>query len=372
MPGGSGRDELFSALLRQVSEPGVLDVVVIEDVHWADEATIDLLRFLGRRLKAAPALLIASYRDDGLAADHRLRIALGDLAAQRSTRRVRLDPLSAAGVRLLSAASGLDPAELFRLTGGNPFYITEVLQAGMREVPAAARDAVLARAARLGAPARELLDVAALLGTRVEPELIEAVAPGSAALLDEILTSGLLAEDGSRLRFRHEIARLTVEQAIRGAPARPHPPADTRRAARGSAARTTRGSPSTPRARATGPRFSATRRPPRGGPPTSPRTGRPRRSTSARCASPRTRRPATAAELYGALAREASLVDQWAEAEQAGARALELWRQLGDPLREGDTLNQLCLRAFAPLPGRGRGRRRRVRGGDPAPARGQS
>ncbi len=99
---GAGRDELFSALLRQVSEPGVLDLVVIEDVHWADEATIDLLRFLGRRLKTAPALLIASYRDDGLAADHRLRIALGDLAAPRSTRRVRLDPLSAAGVRLLA------------------------------------------------------------------------------------------------------------------------------------------------------------------------------------------------------------------------------------------------------------------------------
>ena len=212
---GAGREELFGALLRQMSEPGVLDLVVIEDVHWADEATIDLLRFLGLRLKTAPALLIASYRDDGLAADHRLRIALGDLAAQRSTRRVRLDPLSAAGVRLLSAASGLDPAELFRLTGGNPFYITEVLQAGMREVPAAARDAVLARAARLGAGARELLDVAALLGTRIEPELIEAVAPDSAALVDADPRLGFLAEDGGRLRFRHEIARLTVEQAIR-------------------------------------------------------------------------------------------------------------------------------------------------------------
>jgi predicted ATPase len=211
---GAGRDELFGALLRQVSEPGVLDVIVIEDVHWADEATIDLLRFLGRRLKSAPALLVASYRDDGLAADHRLRIALGDLAALRSTGRVRLDPLSAAGVRRLAAVSGLDPAELFRLTGGNPFYLTEVLQAGMREVPAAARDAVLARAARLGARARALLDVAALLGSKVEPEAIEAIAPGSAPLLDEILASGLLAEDGSRLRFRHEIARLTVEQAI--------------------------------------------------------------------------------------------------------------------------------------------------------------
>jgi DNA-binding CsgD family transcriptional regulator/tetratricopeptide (TPR) repeat protein len=347
---GAGRDELFAALLRQVSEPAVLDIVVIEDVHWADEATIDLLRFLGRRLKTAPALLIASYRDDGLAADHRLRLALGDLAAQRSTSRVRLDPLSAAGVRLLSAASGLDPAELFRLTGGNPFYITEVLQAGMREVPAAARDAVLARAARLGAQARELLDVAALVGTRVEPELIEAVAPGSAALVDEILASGLLAEDrpedrpaegGGRLRFRHEIARLTVEQAIRVHRRGPiHRrildalvAADSRDDAR--LAFHAEGAGDGPAAL----RYaSAAAR--RAVDLASHQEAAAQYRRAVRFAADA--EPETAAGLYGALARETSLVDQWAEAEQAGTRALELWRQLGDRQREGDTLNMLA------------------------------
>jgi DNA-binding CsgD family transcriptional regulator/tetratricopeptide (TPR) repeat protein len=318
----------------------VLDVVVIEDVHWADEATIDLLRFLGRRLKAAPALLIASYRDDGLAADHRLRIALGDLAALRSTGRVRLDPLSAAGVRLLSAASGLDPAELFRLTGGNPFYITEVLQAGMRAVPAAARDAVLARAARLGAQARELLDVVALLGSKVEPALIEAVAPGSAALLDEILASGLLAEDGSRLKFRHEIARLTVEQAIAAHRRGPiHRRILAALAALGCAddarlafhAEGAADGPAVLRYATAAARRAADL--------ASHQEAAAQYQRAVRFAAQAD--AATAAELYGALAREASLVDQWAEAEQAGERALELWRQVGDPLREGDTLNQL-------------------------------
>jgi DNA-binding CsgD family transcriptional regulator len=155
-----------------MSEPGPVNIVVIEDVHWADEATVDLLRFIGRRLKTGPALLIASYRDDGMAADHRLRLALGDLVAQRTTKRVRLDPLSPAGVRALTAASGLDPAGLFQLTGGNPFYVTEVLQSGMREVPAAARDAVLARAAGLSPQARALLDVAALTDASAEPQWI--------------------------------------------------------------------------------------------------------------------------------------------------------------------------------------------------------
>ena len=63
---GAAREELFSALLRQVSAPGELHVLVVEDVHWADEATIDLLRFLGRRIRDAPVLLLATYRDEGL------------------------------------------------------------------------------------------------------------------------------------------------------------------------------------------------------------------------------------------------------------------------------------------------------------------
>jgi hypothetical protein len=147
---GAAREELFRALLAQVSESGTLSVLVVEDLHWADEATVDLLRFLGRRVWDAPVLLIATYRDDGLAAGDPLRIALGDLATQRSTRRIDLAPLSAEAVRVLAGGSGLDAAELCRLTAGNPFYITEVVAAGLGVVPVSARDAVLARAGRLG------------------------------------------------------------------------------------------------------------------------------------------------------------------------------------------------------------------------------
>src|SRR5215467_6284037 len=132
---GAAREELFRALLRQVSDPQALDVVVVEDVHWADEATVDLLRFLGRRLRDARVLLIVTYRDDGLAADDPLRIALGDLATQRTTRRVSLTPLSAAAVRTLADRSGLEAAELYRLTDGNPF---------IRSIPAGPRTATRA------------------------------------------------------------------------------------------------------------------------------------------------------------------------------------------------------------------------------------
>ena len=100
------RADLFAALLRQVSEPGGLRVLVVEDIHWADEATIDLLRFLGRRIRDATVLLIVTYRDDGLSATDPLRIALGDLATQRSVRRIGLAPLSADATAVLAGRPG--------------------------------------------------------------------------------------------------------------------------------------------------------------------------------------------------------------------------------------------------------------------------
>ena len=208
------REDLFGALLRQISGPGGLKVLVVEDIHWADEATIDLLRFLGRRIRDATVLLIVTYRDDGLSATDPLRIALGDLATQRSVRRIGLAPLSADGVRVLAGEAALDSAALYRLTGGNPFYVTEVVQSGMGELPASARDAVLARVTRLSTGAREVLDAAALIGTRVEVPLLASVTAGPPSAADELLASGLLTGDGMAVSFRHEIVRRAVAGAI--------------------------------------------------------------------------------------------------------------------------------------------------------------
>ncbi|NUR32017.1 MAG: AAA family ATPase, partial [Catenulispora sp.] len=211
---GGERGELFRALVRELGSTKVPDVVVVEDVHWADEATLDLLRFLGRRLRDVAAAVIVTYRDDEAVGDA-LRVALGDLVAQPWTRRIRLAPLSADAVRVLAEGSGFAPDEVFRLTAGNPFYLTELLQTRTAGVPESARDVVLARAARLDAHAREALEVAALVGARVELPLLAAL--GDAAGLDGLdglLASGLLVADGMWVRFRHEIARLAIAEAV--------------------------------------------------------------------------------------------------------------------------------------------------------------
>jgi predicted ATPase len=131
---GASRDQLFAAFQAEIDSPRALTVAVIEDVHWADEATVDLLSFLGRRLGRMSTLLLVTYRDDELGNDHPLRVVLGDLATQRATRRMRVPPLSEAAVRAL-AGRDVDGGELYRITGGNPFYVSEILEAGWPSVP---------------------------------------------------------------------------------------------------------------------------------------------------------------------------------------------------------------------------------------------
>jgi DNA-binding CsgD family transcriptional regulator/tetratricopeptide (TPR) repeat protein len=202
------RLEVFAATLDALgSQP---TAAVFEDVHWADHATLDLLRFLGRRLERVPALLVATYRDDELGPRHPLRVVLGDVAT--TAHRVRLQPLSENGVRELARGTDVDRDELYRLTGGNPFFVTEVLAAGGEAVPASVRDAVLARAARLRPEARAVLDAAAVVGPRATLALLQEVQPLTA--LEDCLAAGVLQPDDSGVAFRHELARLAVEEAI--------------------------------------------------------------------------------------------------------------------------------------------------------------
>ena len=335
------REELFGALLRQVGAPGKLHVLVVEDVHWADEATIDLLRFLGRRIRDIPVLLLVTYRDEGLGATDPLRVALGDLATQGCVRRIGLPPLSADAVAVLAGGSDLDPAALYRLTGGNPFYVSQAVQAGMSDVPASARDAVLARAARLGSDSRAVLDDAALIGTRVEVALLDSVAGCPPSVIDELLASGLLTGDGAAVTFRHEIARLAVAGAVaahRGSAIHARILASLQAlgcdddACMAFHAEAAGDGPAALRYASAAARRAAAL--------ASHREAATQFERALRFADQA--EPAAVASLYDGFAYEASLLDRWQEAADARERALALWRQVGDRLREGDTLRWLA------------------------------
>jgi len=207
------RDQLYGALLRQLSDLRPRTVIAIEDVHWADEATLDLLSYLGRRIQHLGVLLLVTYRDDALVTNDPLRLTFGALASQRATRRLSLPTLSISGVATLANGSGIDPTELHRLTAGNPFFVTELLQAGSDGLPVSVRDAVLARTRTLSTQARDALDTAALIGARMQAELLVSLIDNP-LVTDELISDGLLIKDGDYLRFRHEIARVAIEGAI--------------------------------------------------------------------------------------------------------------------------------------------------------------
>ena len=209
--GDARREDLVAALLDELgaSPPRVL---VVEDVHWADEGTLDLLALLGRRVGMTSGTLVATLRPDQ--AGDRLRATLGELPAS-VVRRVDLAPLGAESVAALARHAGRDAGGLHALTGGNPFYVTEVLASGGGEVPGSVRDAVLARANRLSPAARRVLEIVSVVPGRAETWLAEEVLgedPGDPA--DECLAAGMLELDGAALRFRHEIARSSVEEEL--------------------------------------------------------------------------------------------------------------------------------------------------------------
>ncbi len=343
---GAARETLFAALLRRIGDATRLAVYVFEDIHWADEATLDLLRYLGRRIAHTKVLLIATYRDDGIAADDPLRVALGQLASQRSTRRIDLGTLSQDAVAQLAAGCGVDPALVFHLSGGNPFYVSEIIDHNGDGVPPSARDAVLSRVAALADEARSTLDVAALMGSRVEPDLLTTVTGSSERVLDQLLSTGMLVSDGRQLRFRHEIIRRAVAERVS-----PHRAASAHRrilSALLTGDNAFDGDDAVLAFHAEGAADAgavleyAPRAAVRASGLGSHREAAAqyeRALRSARLAASLDRdRTALVADLTGRLAREQSLVDRWEEAAESGLTELALWRQLADQHREGDSL----------------------------------
>ena len=195
-------------------------IVVVEDIHWADEATLDVLRLVARRIETVRAVLAVSYREEELDPRHPVRLMVGELASAVSLRRVPLSPLSPDAVARLAEPYGIDPLELHRTTAGNAFFVTEVLASGGTEIPATVRDAVLARTGRLSPDARAVLDAVAIAPPHAETWLLETLSGSLDARLDECITSGVLVSVGECVSFRHELARLAVEESIPPARAR--------------------------------------------------------------------------------------------------------------------------------------------------------
>jgi DNA-binding CsgD family transcriptional regulator/tetratricopeptide (TPR) repeat protein len=205
------REEIFSAVLDELERAKAL--VVFEDMHWADEASLDLLKYLGRRIHRTHSMLAVTYRDDEVGPRHPLNFVIGDLPRSH-THRMLLLPLSEPAVTQLAIQAGRPSKGLYRVTGGNPLFVTEVLAAVADTVPTTVRDAVLARALRLSPAAREIAEVVCVVPGKTELWLLEQASLLDEAGIESCLSIGMVRDEQGALAFRHELARHALEDSL--------------------------------------------------------------------------------------------------------------------------------------------------------------
>jgi DNA-binding CsgD family transcriptional regulator/tetratricopeptide (TPR) repeat protein len=208
---GANRDEIFTAALDELEREKAL--VVFEDMHWADEATLDLVKYLGRRIHDTHAMLAVTYRDDEVGPRHPLKYVIGDLP-RASVHRMSLPPLSESAVAQLACRAKRASKGLHSLTGGNPLFVTEVLAAAADTVPHTVRDAVLARAARLSPAAREIAELVCVVPGMTESWLLEQTIHPDDAGIDCCLSIGMVRSEDGSLAYRHELARRAFEDSL--------------------------------------------------------------------------------------------------------------------------------------------------------------
>jgi DNA-binding CsgD family transcriptional regulator/tetratricopeptide (TPR) repeat protein len=210
LPQPGDRDRWIDALLLELDSGSRPVVVVVEDAHWADDATLDILRYVGRRVDRLPALLVVSYRDEVDDQHPLCRVVGGFTAALR----LPLRPLSDAAVTRIAQEAGRDAEGLVRAAGGNPFFLAEALATPGAEVPVTVRDAVIARVRALPGPAQRAMEVLSVIPGEADTDLLRAALGSSPAVLEPAERAGLVAVRGGRVGFRHELARRAVEGSL--------------------------------------------------------------------------------------------------------------------------------------------------------------
>jgi hypothetical protein len=209
--------EAQRAVLDELSRPPSPTVLVVEDAHWADEATIDALVFVTRRLADAPAAIVLTYREPEIAGTHPLARLLGAIPPE-VCRRIELLPFSPAAVAALLGEERVE--EVLAATGGVPFFVTELAAAASTDttaaepLPTSVSRAVLSRVARLPESTTRLLDLLAVAPTRTDAELLDTLRASWVDDIEPAERSGIVLVDAHAVAFRHELARRAVLDAV--------------------------------------------------------------------------------------------------------------------------------------------------------------
>jgi len=209
----SSRAELFSRFVQELTQKQKPVVIVFEDIHWADEATLDFVKFLARRISRLKCLFILTLRDDEINNQYSLRNVFSDLAPDTFTR-LLLTPLSKQAVQKLADEKGYDGEDVYSISGGNPFYVNEILASYSLGVPDSVKDSILSFYNRLQDETKNVLQFLSVIPEGLELTRLYKIDPSFHQAIESCLENKILVIKNNKIFFKHELYRRTIESSL--------------------------------------------------------------------------------------------------------------------------------------------------------------
>jgi tetratricopeptide (TPR) repeat protein len=207
------RSELFTNVFRELSSQKQKIIIVFEDIHWADEATFDFIKFLARRISQLRCLFILTYRDDEIHSQHPLRNVLGQVPPDSFTR-LKLTTLSRQAVEKMAAEKGYNGEDVYIVSGGNPFYVNEILASYSTGVPDSIKDSILSVYNRQDEKTKYVWETLSILPTGLDIKYLEKTDHSYFESIQKSLDTTILILRDDVLFFKHELYRRTIEASL--------------------------------------------------------------------------------------------------------------------------------------------------------------
>ncbi len=207
------RTAFFSRVFQELNNQKEVCLIVFEDIHWADEATLDFIKFLARRITQLRCLFILTYRDDEIYSNHPLRNVLGQLNPDSFTR-IQLLPLSRQAVEKMSSEKGYKGEDVYNISGGNPFYVNEILASYSLGIPDNIKDSIISAYNRQEERTKQVWELLSVIPASFEVKYLEKFEPLYAAAIERCLESKILFLNDGLIFFKHELFRRTIETSL--------------------------------------------------------------------------------------------------------------------------------------------------------------
>ncbi|MGZ3938699.1 MAG: ATP-binding protein, partial [Flavisolibacter sp.] len=207
------RSNLFLRFFNEVRSKKEKILIIFEDVHWADEATLDFLKFFARRIVQLPCLLILTYRDDEINSGHPLRNVLGALSPDTFSR-ISLTPLSKQAVSKLANEKGFNAENVYNISGGNPFYVNEILASYSPGVPENIKDAILSVYERQDEGTKQAWQIFSVIPEGLELNRFTKLKSTWNDGMDHCFDLKIMRVKNERVVFKHELYRRTIENSL--------------------------------------------------------------------------------------------------------------------------------------------------------------